>query len=104
MTFKEIASLSGGGIGVRAITYCVSQMILSVGNSLIGNTIGIDPIPLYIIYVISLLSGFPLTALRARMIDNTRSMKGKYRPYLITMGIPTTVLGMAFTLTNDIYV
>ncbi|MEE1010487.1 MAG: MFS transporter [Acutalibacteraceae bacterium] len=98
MTFKEIASLSGGGIGVRAITYCVSQMILSVGNSLIGNTIGIDPIPLYIIYVISLLSGFPLTALRARMIDNTRSMKGKYRPYLITMGIPTTVLGMAFTL------
>ena len=98
MTFKEIASLSGGGIGVRAITYCVSQMILSVGNSLIGNTIGIDPIPLYIIYVISLLSGFPLTALRARMIDNTRSMKGKYRPYLITMGIPTMILGVMFTL------
>ncbi len=98
MTYKEILSLSGGGIGVRAITYCVSQMILATGNTLIGNTIGIDPIPLYIIYVISLLSGFPLTALRARMIDNTRSMKGKYRPYLITMGIPTTVLGMAFTL------
>ena len=98
MTYKEILSLSGGGIGVRAITYCVSQMILATGNTLIGNTIGIDPIPLYIIYVISLLSGFPLTALRARMIDNTRSMKGKYRPYLITMGIPTTVLGIAFTL------
>lgn len=98
MTFKEIASLSGGGIGVRAITYCVSQMILSTGNSLIGNTIGIDPIPLSVIYFISILSGFPLTALRAKMIDNTRSMKGKYRPYLITMGIPTTILGMAFTL------
>jgi len=98
MPYREIASLSGGGIGVRAITYCVSQMILSAGNTLIGNTIGIDPIPLYAIYVISLLSGFPLTALRARMIDNTRSMKGKYRPYLITMGIPTTILGMAFTL------
>lgn len=98
MPYREIASLSGGGIGVRAITYCVSQMILSAGNTLIGNTIGIDPIPLYIIYIISLLSGFPLTALRARMIDNTRSMKGKYRPYLITMGIPTVILGMAFTL------
>jgi len=98
MSFKEIASLSGGGIGVRAITYCVSQMILSTGNTLIGNTIGIDPIPLSIIYFISILSGFPLTALRARMIDNTRSMKGKYRPYLITMGIPTTILGIAFTL------
>lgn len=97
MPYKEIVSLSGGGIGVRFISHCVTQMILSTGNTLIGNTIGIDPIPLYIIYVISLLSSFPLTALRAKMIDNTRSMKGKYRPYLITMGIPTVILGMAFT-------
>lgn len=97
MPYKEIASLSFGGIGVRFVSHCVTQMILATGNTLIGNTIGIDPIPLYIIYVISLISGFPLTALRARMIDNTRSMKGKYRPYLITMGIPTVILGMAFT-------
>lgn len=96
MSYKEIASLSGGGIGVRFITYCVNQMILSTGNTLIGNTIGIDPTALYIIYIISLLSSFPLTALRARMIDNTRSMKGKYRPYIISMGIPTVILGSAF--------
>lgn len=96
MPFREIASLSVGGIGVRFITYCITQMILATGNTLIGNTIGIDPTALYIIYIISLLSGFPLTALRARMIDNTRSMKGKYRPYLITMGIPTVILGAGF--------
>lgn len=96
MPYKEIASLSVGGIGVRFITYCFNQMILSTGNTLIGNTIGIDPTALYIIYIISLLSSFPLTALRARMIDNTRSMKGKYRPYLITMGIPTVILGALF--------
>lgn len=96
MSYKEIASLSGGGIGVRFVVYCVSQMMLSTSNTLIGNTIGIDPTALYIIYIISLLSSFPLTALRARMIDNTRSMKGKYRPYIITMGIPTVVLGAAF--------
>ncbi|MBQ2841604.1 MAG: MFS transporter [Clostridia bacterium] len=96
MSYKEIASLSGGGIGVRFVVYCFSQMMLSTSNTLIGNTIGIDPTALYVIYIISLLSGFPLTALRARMIDNTRSMKGKYRPYLITMGIPTVILGAAF--------
>jgi Na+/melibiose symporter-like transporter len=28
------------------------------------------------------------------MIDNTRSMKGKYRPYLIAMGIPAGILGI----------
>lgn len=96
MPYKEIASLSIGGIGVKFIVYCVNQMILVVGNTLIGNTIGINPSALYAIYIISVLSGFPLTALRAKMIDNTRSMKGKYRPYILTMGIPTVILGIGF--------
>ncbi len=96
MPFKEIASLAVGGIGVRFIVYCVSNMIISIGNTLIGNTIGIDPSAMYVIYIISVLSGFPLTALRARMIDNAKSMKGKYRPYILTMGIPTVILGIGF--------
>ena len=96
MTYKEILSLSTGGIGFRFIVYCVSQMILSVGNVLIGNTIGITPSAIYVIYIISVISGFPLTALRASLIDNTRSMRGKYRPYLITMGIPSVLLGIGF--------
>lgn len=96
MTYKEIASLAGGGIGVRIITYCFQQMTISTGNTLLGNTIGIDPMALQAIYMISLLTAFPLTALRAQMIDNTRSMKGKYRPYLVSMGIPTVILGIAF--------
>ena len=96
MTYKEIASLAGGGIGVRIITYCFQQMTISTGNTLLGNTIGIDPMALQIIYIISLLSAFPLTAIRAQMIDNTRSMKGKYRPYLISMGLPTAILGSLF--------
>ncbi|MBQ2694709.1 MAG: MFS transporter [Clostridia bacterium] len=94
--FKEIASLAFGGIGVKFIVYCVSNMIISIGNGLIGNTIGIDPSAMYVIYIISVLSGFPLTALRARMIDNTKGMKGKYRPYIISMGIPTVILGIGF--------
>ena len=96
MSYKEIFSLSTGGIGVRIITYCFGQLIISTGNSLLGNTIGIDPMPLQIIYVISLLAAVPFTALRAKMIDNTRSMKGKYRPYILTMGLPTVILGSLF--------
>lgn len=99
MSFKEITSLSVGGIGVKFIVYCISQMIIAVGNTLIGNTIGIEPGALYVIYIISILSGFPLTALRAKMIDNTRSMKGKYRPYILSMGIPTVILGAGFIWT-----
>lgn len=98
MPFREIASLSVGGIGEKFIVYCVGQMIISTGNGLLANTIGIDPVPLYVIYILSILAGVPLTGLRAAIIDNTRSMKGKYRPYIISMGIPTVLLGTGFIL------
>lgn len=94
--FKEIASLAVGGIGVKFIVYCVSAMIINIGNTLIGNTIGIPPSSIYLIYIISVLAGFPLTGLRAKMIDSSRSMKGKYRPYILTMGLPTVLLGIGF--------
>lgn len=98
MTFKEIVSLSVGGMGVKFIVTVVQYMILCTGNVLIGNTIGISPQPLYIIYVLSVIISLPLTALRARIIDNSRNKKGKYRPYIFTMAIPTAILGIAFTL------
>lgn len=96
MSYREILSLSGGGIGVRLTVWCFTQMTITVGNTLIGNTIGIEPRALYSIYIISLITAFPLTALRSSMIDNTRSMKGKYRPYLLMMGLPTAILGSLF--------
>lgn len=98
MNFKEILSLSIGGFGVRLVYWCVNQMIIAVGNTLIGNTIGINPSALYVIYLLSIASSIPLTALRAKMIDNSRNMKGKYRPYILSMGIPTAILGIGFVL------
>ena len=77
MPYKEIISYSSGGMGVRLIVFLVQNMILGVGNTLIGNTIGIAPRPLSIIYIISVLSGFPLTALRARMIDKHKGQRGQ---------------------------
>lgn len=97
MTFKEIASLAIGSMGVKFMMFCVANMVLYVGNTLIGNTIGIPPKPMYAIYMITLLAGFPLTALRAKMIDNVRNKKGKYRPYILSMGLPTCILAIAFT-------
>ncbi len=94
--YKETAAVAVGGMGVKFIVYCVSNMVISIGNVLIGNTIGIKPSAMYVIYIISILSGFPLTAIRADMIDNTRSMKGKYLPYILKMGIPSVLLGIGF--------
>ena len=69
MTFREIAAFSGGGLGVYSIIVVVSSMILSTGNTLIGNTIGVDPKTMYILFVLGVISSFPLTALRADIID-----------------------------------
>ncbi len=98
MPFKEIAAVSLGGMGVRFIIDTISRMILSVGNVLIGNTIGIPPIPLYVIYLLSVLSNFPLTTLRARIVDYSHNKKGKYRPFIMYMAIPTAVLGIGFVM------
>ncbi len=96
MNFKEIASLAGGGIGVKFIITCVSAVLLSATNVFVGNTIGIEPMNMYFIYILAVIISFPLTMLRAYIIDNARNRKGKYRPYILTMGLPTIVLAIGY--------
>ncbi len=96
MNYKEIVSLAAGGFGVKAIITFVQAAIISANNAFVGNTIGIKPMQMYAIYVASVLVGFPLTMLRARIIDNSRSRQGKYRPYIISMGLPTVILSIGY--------
>ncbi len=96
MNFKEIASLAGGGIGVKFIITCVAAVLLSATNVFVGNTIGIEPMNMYYIYIIAVIISFPLTMLRAYIIDNARNRKGKYRPYILTMGLPTVILSIGY--------
>lgn len=96
MSFKEIVAYSGGGIGVKFIGLMAFNMILSSTNGLIGNTIGIKPLDMYILYVISVLVNIPLSGIRANIIDNTRSKEGKYRPYIVKMGIPCAITTILF--------
>lgn len=92
MPFKEIFAYSFGGIGMYFLIYCVQQLSLSTTNVIIGNAIGIKPTTMYILYVISIVVSFPATAIRANIIDNARSKKGKYRPYMLSMALPTCLL------------
>ena len=96
MTFKEIASYAGGGIGAYFLIYIGNQLMLNTNNMVIGDAIGIAPTHMYILYIIATIASIPLTAIRANMIDNTRNQAGKYRPYLISMGIPTALIALAY--------
>ncbi|MGN1194620.1 MAG: MFS transporter, partial [Acutalibacteraceae bacterium] len=92
MTFKEIAAYSGGGIGAYMVITLGTACLLATGNTLISSTLGVDAMDMYIMYVIAVLANIPLTGIRANIIDNTRNKAGKYRPYIVTMAIPTAVI------------
>ncbi len=96
MTFKEIFAYAGGGIGAYFIIQLGSTLIVSTTNMIVGGAIGVAPTDIYILYIISTLANIPLTAVRATMIDNTRNKAGKYRPYLLSMGIPTALIALAY--------
>lgn len=92
ITFKEIAAYCGGGIGAYALTMIGNACILSTNNTLISSTLGIDPTDMYIMYVIAVIANIPLTGIRASIIDNTRNKAGRYRPYIVSMAIPTAII------------
>lgn len=96
MSFKEIVAYAGGGVGVKFLSVMALNVILSTTNVLIGNTIGIQPTDMYVLYVISVLVNIPLSGVRANIIDNTRGKEGKYRPYIVKAGIPSALLTIAF--------
>ncbi len=96
MNFREIVAYAGGGIGAYFLITMGNALIVNVNNMIVGGAIGIDPTHLYILYIVATLANIPLTAIRANMIDNTKNKAGKYRPYLISMGIPTVLIVLAY--------
>ncbi len=96
MTFKEIAAYAGGGIGAYFVITMASQLIVSTNNMLVSGAIGISFTDIYILYLISTFANIPLTAIRANMVDNSRNRAGKYRPYLLSMGIPTALVSLLY--------
>ncbi|MCM1115207.1 MAG: MFS transporter [Clostridium sp.] len=96
MSFKEIASYSFGGIGAYFLITMGTNLAVNTTNMIVGGAIGVAPTDMYILYLIATLANIPLTAVRANMVDNTRGKGGKYRPYLLTMGLPTAIIALAY--------
>ncbi len=91
MPFREIAAYSGGGIGAYMIITMGSACLLSSNNVLLSSALGIGATDMYIMYLIAVVVNIFLTGIRANIIDNTRNKAGKYRPYIVTMAIPSAI-------------
>ncbi len=96
MSYKEVVAYSFGGIGAYFVIQLGSTLIVSTTNMIVGGAIGVSPTHMYIIYLLATFLNVPLTAVRANMVDNTRGKTGKYRPYLLSMGIPTALIALAY--------
>ncbi len=96
MSYKEVAAYAFGGIGAYFVIQLGSTLIVSTTNLIVNTAIGVGPTHAYIIYLIATILNIPLTAIRANMIDNTRGKGGKYRPYLLSMGIPTALIALIY--------
>lgn len=96
--YKEIAAYSVGGIGVKFVIYTAWYIGLSATSLLAGSAMGLKNGDLVKLTMIATVIGIFLVPLRGMIIDNTRSSKGKFRPYLLYTGIPSGILltGFAF--------
>ncbi len=94
--YKEMVAYSVGGIGVQFIASMIGLIALNAGSFLVGASIGIDVMGMQTISAISTVIGIITAPTRAMIFDNTRSRMGKFRPYLLYMGLPSALLYMLF--------
>lgn len=100
--YKEFAAYSVGGIGVNTINSLFGYVALNANCLLIGSAYGIKPTHLAWLNILMGIINVVKAPFISMLIDNTNSKYGKFRPYLLSMGLPTAVLlcSMAF-IPND---
>ena len=94
--YKEIAAYSVGGAGVYFIISIVGMISLSASSMIVGASIGIKALDLQTMNVITTLIMLLIAPTRAMLFDNTKSKMGKFRPYILTLGVPTAIIGTVF--------
>lgn len=94
--YKEVAAYSVGGAGVYFITSLVGMITMNAGSMIVGASIGLKAMDIQTMNVITTIVMLLFAPTRAMLFDNTRSKMGKFRPYVLYMGIPTALLGTLF--------
>lgn len=96
VSYKEMTAYGLGGMGVQFISCMIGLIALNAGSLLVGASIGIKIVDMQTINVITTLIGIITAPTRAMIFDNTKSKMGKFRPYLLYMGLPSAFLYMLF--------
>lgn len=90
--YHEFVAYSVGGIGVNTINSLFGYVGLSANCLLLGSAYGIAPMDLAIMSLVMSILNLVKTPFISMLVDNTNTKWGKFRPYLLFTGVPTSVL------------
>jgi Na+/melibiose symporter-like transporter len=90
--YSEILSYSFGSGGVSGLGSLFNLSSLVSSTILIGSIYKIGPFILYLMTSVITFVSLIKTPIISTIIDNTKNEKGKFKPFLIWMGIPTMIL------------
>ncbi|MFA5449908.1 MAG: MFS transporter [Clostridia bacterium] len=96
VSYKEIAAYSLGGFGQQLILPFLAYFSLSATSTLLGATIGLQPVHLQLMLMIQQVFGLLFSIVRGQLVDNTRSKYGRFRPYIGLMGFPIVFIAIIF--------
>ena len=94
--YKEVASLSGAGFGVHWLTLLASAIGLDAANFLVGASIGLKPMDLYVMLIAANLIGIPIGVFRSWYYDNHNLKGGKFLPFIRKTGLPIVIIATVF--------
>ncbi len=97
ISLKEFVSYSVGGMGVQGLFKMTSYAALAATSLLMGSVYGISPTHLAIMANIVIILNIIKTPIISMLMDNNKSKKGKFRPFVLYSGIPATILLCAIT-------
>ena len=94
--YKEVLNYSIGGMGQNMVVYLLGYMALGVTNTLFASTIGIRPMHLQTMLTVQTIANIFFQIIRGKLVDNTNTRWGRFRPYMAIMGAPLVVLSAVF--------
>lgn len=94
--YKEIAAISGAGIGTQWVTLLASTIALNASNFLVGACIGLKPMDLQIMLNVANIIGIPLGIFRSWLYDNHNFKGGKFLPFIRMTAVPIALISMIF--------
>lgn len=94
--YKEVAAISGAGIGTQWVTLLASTIALNAGNFLVGACIGLKPMDLQIMLNVANIIGIPLGIFRSWLYDNHHLKGGKFLPFIRMTALPIVLVSLLF--------